>query len=96
MCKANIVNLSESGLFASGIKAFDLKGKKMIDEPDIVGHNFYDIKFELNGGSKRIETDGEYVRTNDANGNLGVGMRFKDLKQDYKEMIRDYIFNVFP
>ncbi|MGR3318347.1 MAG: PilZ domain-containing protein [Candidatus Anammoxibacter sp.] len=95
LCNANVVNLSEHGLFANAIKAVDMKDSRIVSAQEVVGSEYHNIKFELrNGRSKHIETEGEYVWQNDTNGNIGVGMRFKDMNQNYRDIIKDYIYNI--
>lgn len=95
LCSANVQNISECGIFISEIKSVDLKKKKNVNCADIVGQEFYDIRFELGKGSKTIETDGVYVWNNLTNDNFGIGIRFKNMLKDYRQIIRHYVYNVF-
>lgn len=89
--KADVLNLSERGIFASQIRAFDTKTRKIINEPDIVGRDLYDLKFELNGTSRLIETRGKCVWESKRYEKLCAGIRFKYMKQNCKKMIKDFV-----
>ncbi len=89
--KANVLNLSEGGIFAGLITAFNTRTGKMVDAPEIAGRELYDIKFDLNGSSRLIVTNGKCVWETRKYGKLYAGICFKDVKQNYIEMIRDYV-----
>ncbi len=89
--KANVCNLSEGGIFASQIKAFNTKTREIVNEPEIAGKELHNLNFDLNGTSKSIETNGKCVWETKKRGELCAGIRFEDMKQSYKEMIRDFV-----
>ena len=95
LCSANAQNISECGIFISEIKSVDSKKKKNVSCTDIVGQEYFDIKFELGGDAKTIKTDGAYVWNNLTKDNFGIGIRFKNMLNDYKRVIRHYVYNVF-
>jgi anti-anti-sigma factor len=90
---ATILNLSEEGFLADKITAVNTKNGETINHPIICGHELSDIKFMLNEYSKPIETKGKCLREIKADGRHCVSIRFKDMKQDYREMVRNYVFS---
>jgi anti-anti-sigma factor len=93
--KADVLNLSEGGIFASQIKAFSTKTRKIVNEPDIAGRDLYDLKFELNGTSRLIETRGKCVWKSERYEKLCAGIRFKYMKQNCRKMIKDFVAQKF-
>ncbi|MFQ5786425.1 MAG: PilZ domain-containing protein [Thermodesulfobacteriota bacterium] len=89
--RATILNLSEGGMFADQVLAMDAKTKDVFIPKKIAGHELYDMKFRLNGNSDIIETKAECVREFMDKENLNAGIRFKSMKQEHKEMIKDYV-----
>ncbi len=89
--KATIRNLSEEGAFVDQITSISTKNGVIANQPEIEGQELYDFKFRLTGSSEPIETKGECVREYKTREKRSAGIRFKDMKQDYKEMIRDYV-----
>lgn len=90
--KAHILNLSESGIFADRIITINTKTGGIVNDPKIAGRELHELRFELNGSSKLIETSGECVWEAKKFERLCAGIRFKDIGQDHKEMIRDYVY----
>ncbi|MGR3319633.1 MAG: PilZ domain-containing protein [Candidatus Anammoxibacter sp.] len=88
---AKTINLSEGGIFADHIIAFNPETEKEIDRPEIIGNKIYNLKFCLNGNSKLVETRGEYVRQQRDRGRLSAAIRFKGISNDMKEMIRENV-----
>jgi anti-anti-sigma factor len=95
MYKADVLNLSEGGIFVSQIKAFSTKTRKIVNEPNLVGRDLYDMKFELNDSSRLVETRGKCVWESERYEKPCAGIRFKYMKQDCKKMIRDYVAQRF-
>ncbi len=91
--KATILNLSENGLLASHITALNSKDVEPVTFSKTNANNLYDIKFRLNGHSYPFEIKGECVRETMTKGRSCVGIRFKDMKHDYKIMTRDFVLN---
>ncbi len=92
--KAHVLNLSEGGLLADRIIAFNLKTGKVVNEPEITGCDIHDIKFELNGTSKLIETKGKFIWQTRKDSNICAGVRFKNIGKVYKDMIRKHVYEV--
>ncbi len=90
--KAVIYNLSEGGVLIKQINAFIKKRKERVKLLEMVGKEFCEINFSLNGGSRLIETNGECVWEVGVNEERYAGIRFKDAKQNRNEMIRDYVY----
>jgi hypothetical protein len=82
--KTIIRNISEEGVYTDQITVFNTKA-------EMSGKELYGLKFSLNGGSRLIETDGICVWETRKHENRCAGIRFKDMKQDYKEMIRAFV-----
>lgn len=91
MCKANIRNLSEGGILASSITAFDGHTGERIKELELIGRELRNINFSMNGSSKLIEIDGKCVWEDRENGNQYAGIYFKGTSQNQIEMIREYV-----
>jgi anti-anti-sigma regulatory factor len=89
--KATIRNISEGGVYTDQITAFNTKAAKVLNGFEMVGKELCGLKFSLNGGSRLIETDGNCVWETSKQGNKCAGIRFKDMGQGHKEMIRDYV-----
>jgi anti-anti-sigma regulatory factor len=89
--KANALNLSEGGLFADRIITINKETGKTVDDPEIAGRELHELSFALNGTSKPIVTNGQCVWITKKHENLCAGICFKDMKQNYKEMIRDFV-----
>lgn len=92
--KSNILNLSEGGLMVGKVKACHEKSGIEIPDPAIAGEELYDMRFKLNGSSNSdsvVEGSGECVREDKSAKNRSAGIRFKEIKDDHVEQIRDYI-----
>ena len=89
--KAIIRNISEGGVCTDQITAFDTKAAKAPNGFEMIGKELCGLKFSLNGGSRLIETDGKCVWETGEHQNKCAGIRFKDINQNHKEMIRDYV-----
>ncbi len=90
-CKAIVENLSEGGILISQMNAFNKEIEESINSLEMVGKELSEIKFSLNNGSSLIETNGECVWEASVNGKRYLGVRFKNMKQNYNEMIKDYV-----
>ncbi len=88
--KANILNLSEGGLFVNRIRTFNLNTGKTLDEPQIAGRELHYIKFSLNGTSRFIEAKGHCIWQNKHNSRICIGIQFKNLGKVYKDMIMEH------
>ena len=88
---ARVMNLSEGGFLSWQIKVLNTENGETAYQPEIFGKTLYDIKFRLNGGPGFIETDGVCVREVKVNEQNCVGIRFDNMKQNYKEKIRDFV-----
>lgn len=93
--KAHILNLSEGGLFADRIIAFNLETGKVVSKPEIAGCEIHDIKFSLDGTSKLIETKGKCIWQAGNGRNICAGVRFKGMSKVYKDSIRDYVYGSY-
>jgi len=89
--RANILDLSEGGAFADEIRTVNEETGTMVDQPEIGKQTLYHLRFILNGDTKFIETNGEFVRELRNNGKLSAGIYFKDMKEIYKDRIRDFV-----
>ncbi|MFQ5788745.1 MAG: ATP-binding protein, partial [Thermodesulfobacteriota bacterium] len=91
--KANVLNLSEGGILAGQITAFNIQTGKRVNVPEIeiVGKELYDLRFELNGSAMCILTSGKCVWEIRKGEKLYAGICFKDIKQSHIDMIRDYL-----
>ncbi len=89
---AVIENLSEGGVLIDKINAFNKKTEERVNALEIVCKELRDINFSLNGGSKLIVTNGECIWVNGVNEKGYAGIRFKNIKQNHKEMIKDYVY----
>ncbi len=89
--KANALNLSEGGLFADRIITINKETGKTVDYLEIAGRELHELSFALNGTSKPIETNGKCIWKVKSREKLCAGICFKDMKQNYKEMIRDFV-----
>jgi hypothetical protein len=93
--KSNILNLSEGGMMMGEVKACHGKSGIEIPDPSIAGEELYDLRFQLNGSSRNsnevVECSGECVREDKSAKNKSAGIRFKEIKDDHAEQIRDYI-----
>jgi c-di-GMP-binding flagellar brake protein YcgR len=58
----------------------------------MVGKELRDINFSLNGSSRLIETNGECIWEGSVNEERYAGIRFKNIKQNHNEMIKDYVY----
>ena len=90
--KAHVLNLSEGGLLADRIIAFNLETGKVVRELEIAGCEIHDIKFSLNVTSKLIETKGRCIWQKRQGKDLCIGIRFKDMSKVHKDMIRNYVY----
>ncbi len=95
ICKAKALNLSESGLFVSDIKAIDMEDRRVINKLDFENFGTYELKFNIDGNGGQIETQGECVWRNKSNEKLGMGIRFMNMPQYHKDMIKNYVYNYF-
>jgi hypothetical protein len=89
--KAVIENLSEGGISTGQITASNSKTGERLNQLQMVGKDFCCITFSLNGDSRIIETNGECVWENRKYERQYAGIRFKDMNQSHREMIRDYV-----
>ena len=90
--KANVLNISEAGLFANQIIAFNLKTGKIVNEPELAGRELHAIKFSLNGSLKLIEAKGRCIWQTRKGKDLCIGIRFKDMSKVHKDVIRNYVY----
>ncbi len=93
--KASILNLSEGGLFANKIIAYNLKTGEIVNEPELAGRELHVIKFSLNGSFKLIEAKGRCVWQARKNSRVCVGIKFKNLGNVYKDRIKEHINEAF-
>jgi ABC-type transporter Mla MlaB component len=89
--RAFIENLSEGGVLVN-IIAFAKKIEDSVNAFEMVGKELRDINFSLNGGSRLIETNGECVWEKSVKEEQYAGIRFKNIKQNHNEMIKDYVY----
>lgn len=87
-----IENLSEGGVLINKINAFNKKTEEGVNALEKIGKELHDINFSLNGSSKLIETTGECVWEDGVNEERCAGVRFKNIKQNHNEMIKDYVY----
>ncbi len=88
--RAFIENLSEGGVLMN-IIAYDKKTEDSVNALEMLGKEFRNINFRLNCGSRLIETNGECVWEGSVYEERYAGIRFKDIKQNHNEMIKDYV-----
>ncbi|MGR3219172.1 MAG: PilZ domain-containing protein [Candidatus Anammoxibacter sp.] len=89
--RTRVINLSEGGLMACDISAVHEKNGETVKNPELEGQELYGMNFRLNGDSDVIEARGECIREYRENDKLCAGIRFKDINNDHKEKIRDYV-----
>ncbi len=89
--RAVIENLSEGGVLINKINAFNKKTEESVNVLEMVGKELRDINFSLNGSSRLNETNGECVWEGSVNEERYAGIRFKNIKQNHNEMIKDYV-----
>ncbi|MGR3177448.1 MAG: PilZ domain-containing protein [Candidatus Anammoxibacter sp.] len=88
---AKIRDLSESGILADNIIAFNPETEKEIERPEMIGNKLRCLKFRLNGNPELINTRGEFVRLRRNNGNLSAAIQFKGISKDTKKLVKEYI-----
>lgn len=88
--KAHILNLSEGGILADQITTLDPKTGKII-EADFSGNELYDMQFTLSDSPNLINSKGKCVREVKKDKHLCAGIRFTDVNDDNKDMIRNYV-----
>ena len=91
VCKANVLNLSKGGIFVDLIKANSKKTGERVNKPEIVGKELNDLGFKLNGSSELVETKGICVWWKTGNGQPCAGIRFKEISNESKNRIHEYI-----
>ena len=89
--RATILDLSEGGTFAEQVLAVDAETEDIFVPEKIAGQELYDMKFRLNEDSNLIETSGECVWEFRDDEKLSTGIRFKGMKQEHKQIIREYV-----
>ena len=89
--RATVLDLSGGGMFAEQVLAMDAKTEDIFVPEKLTGHELYDMKFRLNKDSKPIETIGECVREFMDEEKLCAGIRFKGMRHEHKEVIREYV-----
>ena len=92
LCNAQVLNLSESGLFASNVKAVELKKKKLVSQPGLLGKKL-DLEVNVNGNC--IKTSAKCIWKSDIDNNLSVGVSFLNIRYGYKRIINEHIYNLF-
>ena len=90
--RASILDLSEGGMFADQILTIGAETGEIVIPQDVSGYELYDLKFKIDDSLEPIETRGECVREYRTHEKLCTGIRFKDMRQDHREMIRDYVY----
>lgn len=88
---ANILNLSGGGMQVDQIVISNTKAGKYGEEPYIKGFDLQGIKFELNGNSEIVETNGECVWESNSFNDLSAGIRFKGISNESKSRILKYV-----
>ena len=88
---ANISNLSEGGMRVEQIEVSNTKAGEYGNETYIKELDIHDIKFELNGYSEIIETDGICIWKSNRFNNLSAGIRFKEMNNESKSMVNKYV-----
>lgn len=89
--RANVINLSESGMLADEISLFcETKGVS-IDRPVINDIELYDIQFRLDKETEHIKTDGRCIRIIEKFDKLCAGIRFEKMQIGHRDKIKDFI-----
>ncbi|MHC4321666.1 MAG: PilZ domain-containing protein [Planctomycetota bacterium] len=91
MYKAVIRNLSEGGILTDQITEYNKETGEGLKHPQMVGKEFSDITFTLNGDSRLINANGECVWENSEFEDRCAGIRFKDLSKVYKDRVSEYV-----
>ncbi len=78
-------------MFAEQILTVNDNTGEIIVPEKIFGHDLCDMNFSLNRYTKTLEMKGICVREFWNKEKLTAGIRFKDMNQEHKEMIRNYI-----
>ena len=92
MLKAIIRNISEGGVCTGNIAAFNTMAAMPLGGFEMIGKELCGLTFSLNGESSLIETDGTCVWETGEYENRSAGIRFGDMSQNHKDMIRDYVY----
>jgi len=90
---ATILDLSEGGMFAERVTDMDAETEDIFTPEKMTGHELYDMKFRLNEDPNLIETRGECVREFMDDEKLCAGIRFKGMKEEQKQIIREYVLD---
>ena len=89
--RATILDLSEGGMFAKQVLAVDAKTEDIFVPEKMTGQKLHGLNFQLNKDTKAIETEGECVREFRDEEKLSAGIRFKGMREDHKDVIREYV-----
>ncbi|MCP5007671.1 MAG: PilZ domain-containing protein [Planctomycetes bacterium] len=75
----------------SRITVLDTMADPRVTALELVGKELCEITFSLNGDLMLIEANGKCVWEVSVNDGRYVGVRFKNMKQNYIEIISDYV-----
>lgn len=89
--RAHILNLSEGGVLAGHLVVMKGNIQEMVNDREMVEREISGLKFKLNGASTTITTRGKCVRAFMVKESLYAGIRFEDLIQHQREMIRSFV-----
>lgn len=89
--KGRVINLSEGGMFANEILAFNTMGDEEIYNHTILEKDLHEIIFKLNSGPDIIEISGKCVREFRCEGILSAGILFEQMKQSDRNLIKEYV-----
>ncbi|GAB60827.1 MAG: STAS domain-containing protein [Candidatus Jettenia sp.] len=90
-CRANIINLSEGGVFAEILTAIDAKSGEIVRCADIEGQGLRNFEFSLNDSSETVKAQGQCVREIMNGHKAYAGIQFQDMEQEGKDKVQAYI-----
>ncbi|NUO10541.1 MAG: PilZ domain-containing protein [Candidatus Brocadia sp.] len=90
-CKANIINLSEGGVFAEILTAIDTKNGEIIRCANIEGQGLHNFEFSLDDSSETVKAQGQCIREIMNGHKAYAGIQFQDMEQESKDKVQAYI-----
>jgi len=85
-CKANVLNISKTGMLIDCVTTVNKEINHLINDTSLSGKELYSINLSLPSDQYFCETAGVCIRENRDNGNIIIGVRFKNICQ-YNEQL---------
>ncbi|MDR4508395.1 MAG: PilZ domain-containing protein [Candidatus Brocadiaceae bacterium] len=89
---ANIFNLSEGGIMVGNIMVIHTQSGKIVEQPELVGLELYDLEFTLQENLQTIKTKGKCLWEAKENNQFRLGVRFTEIGRNDQVKIRAYAF----